>query len=52
MKALNLRQNLLATADFVQGLQSKGVLEDLELRDNQLTEVKPRHRHAYVAGWH
>jgi hypothetical protein len=39
LRALNLRQNIIADAAVVNDCQCKGALEDLELRDNLLTAV-------------
>lgn len=39
LRGLNLRQNILPDAAGLSGAASKGVLQDLELRDNLLTEI-------------
>eukprot|EP00879_Flechtneria_rotunda_P006795 GHRR01007139.1.p1 GENE.GHRR01007139.1~~GHRR01007139.1.p1 ORF type:complete len:329 (+),score=64.68 GHRR01007139.1:206-1192(+) len=39
LRALNLRQNILSDAAALNSCQCKGALEDLELRDNRLTEI-------------
>jgi hypothetical protein len=40
LRTLNLRQNIIADATVINDCQCKGALEDLEVRDNLLTEVR------------
>jgi hypothetical protein len=40
LRTLNLRQNNIADATVINECQCKGALEDLEVRDNLLTEVR------------
>lgn len=41
LRSLNLRQNILPDAGALSGAAFAGSLQDLELRDNLLTEVRP-----------
>lgn len=44
LRTLNLRQNILPDVSALDSCQCNGVLEDLEVRDNLLTEVGPTRR--------
>lgn len=40
LRTINLRQNLLTDVSAWSACSSKGVIEDIEFRDNQLKEVR------------